>query len=80
MSFSLLLHVELASIQNKASVGMSILTLANHLLWPSVFQLALHTVLQVQDPTWRDVVPHFHRLSEAELAAFAQPYAGARPC
>jgi glycine/D-amino acid oxidase-like deaminating enzyme len=28
------------------------------------------------DPTWRDVVPHFRQLSSAELAAFAQPYAG----
>jgi hypothetical protein len=32
--------------------------------------------MQAEDPTWRDVVPHFHRLSNAELAAFAQPYVG----
>ena len=27
---------------------------------------------QVDDPTWRDVVSHFHRLSEAELTMYAQ--------
>ena len=33
-------------------------------------------LVQAGDPTWRDVVPHFRQLSSAELAAFAQPYAG----
>lgn len=34
----------------------------------------------MEDPTWRAVVPHFHRLLEAELAAYGQPYAGEVSC